>query len=74
MQNLIGISVADSAQQSRISQRPLECMVFNCQHLAKGIEIGSENINPSGVKRTQVLLTLDHMQGRTLFRTGLGQD
>jgi hypothetical protein len=49
MQNLIGISVADSAEQMRIGERPLERMVLGSQSLRERIEARIKGFEPAWV-------------------------
>ena len=53
VQNFVGISVADPAQQTRISQRPLQRMIFRREHGAKRINIRGEHINSARVQGEQ---------------------
>ena len=74
VQDLVGISVADAAQQTRISQRPLQRMIFRREHGAERIEIRGEHINSAGVQGEQSLFPADQMQRRPALASRLGQD
>lgn len=74
MQNLVGIGVANSAEETRISQRSFQGMVFGGQDRAKSVEIGGENVDSSGVEGHKVLLSRDEMQRGTAFAACFGKE
>ena len=62
MQYLIGVGVADSADQPRIGERSLEGSVFCCKCRTKAGDIAGEDINSSRINRFQFLLSSNDMQ------------
>src|ERR1700722_2427018 len=74
MQDLIRISVADSAQHARIGERALERVVLRGQHGAKRIEIGGKDVDPSRVERRQVLFSSNDMERGSFLRSSFGEN
>src|SRR3974390_1734881 len=62
MQNLIGIGVADTAEEPRVGKRALERVVLAAQTLRELRAARREDLEPPGVKKTQGLLPLDDTQ------------
>jgi len=62
MQNLIGISVADSAEQTRIGERPLERVILGSQSHRESIEAGIKGFEPAGVQGFKPRVAHDDVQ------------
>src|SRR6266700_7430176 len=73
VQNLIGISVADSADNSRIGERPLQSTVFSSERSLKRRQIGVEDLDSARIDGTQTLLALQNVQGSAPFGPGFCQ-
>src|ERR1700736_186375 len=69
MQNLIGIGIANAAQNARIGESPLEGPVLDRERVAEGLEIAREHVDPAGIDAAQRLLPLEKMQRRTTLGT-----
>jgi hypothetical protein len=73
MQNFIRISIADATNKPRIRERSLEGVLFCCKRGAKRIKIAGEDIDATGVKRTQVRFATDDVQGRAMLGARFGK-
>src|SRR5439155_7214316 len=73
VQNLIGISVADPAHDTRVRERPLQGTVFSRERGLKRRQIAGENFDAARIDGTQSLLTLENMQGGAALGTRFGQ-
>jgi hypothetical protein len=57
VQDFVGIRVADAAEEVGIGESALERVVFAGEHRAECVEIAGEDIDASGVKGMQAVLT-----------------
>src|SRR4029079_9084997 len=74
MKNFVGVCVADSAEQVRIGQRPLQRVIAAAQRFRKRDEIGIHYLEPTWVVRSERCLTLNDMQGCLPLGTRFGED
>src|SRR5437667_6037152 len=73
VQNLIRVSVADAAHNSRICERPLQSAVLSSERSLKGSQVAGEDIDPARIDCTQTLLAFQNVQGGAAFGAGFGQ-
>src|SRR3981189_1440208 len=63
MQNLIGVCVANTAEDARISQSPFERTVLGNKRCPKCVKIACKDVNAAGINGTQALFVTENMQG-----------
>ena len=73
MQNLVGVGIADSAEQVRIGKRALQRVVLRGQPRRERFEAGLEHLEPARVQRLKTVFPFHHVEGRPLPRPGFGQ-
>jgi hypothetical protein len=73
MEDLIGIGVADAAEEAGIGEGALERVIFRRQRRPKSREIGLENVDSTGVQRAQTVLAADDVQRRAPLRARFGE-
>src|SRR5579872_5833940 len=73
VQNLVGISVANTADDSRIGQSALERAVFRGQRSAERLESAGEDINAARINGLQVLLTVENIQRGAMLAASFGE-
>ena len=61
MQDFVRVSIADTTQQARIRERPLERVIFGGERRAEGLEIGGKDVNAAGVQRRKIRLPADEV-------------
>ena len=59
MQDLVGIGVADAADEARIGERALEGAVLRGERGAKRVEVGGENVDAARIDEPQSLFAAD---------------
>src|SRR6266700_1769033 len=74
MEDLVGISVADSAEEMRISQRAFESVIFKSERLRECFKGAIQDFEAARIKHLQRLFTLNQMQRSALFRAGFSQE
>src|SRR5439155_21011201 len=74
VQDLIGVRVADPAEEMGIGQRSLQRVVLTRERVAKPIERGVERLETAGIERRQRRLTSHELNGRALLRACLGEE
>ncbi len=74
MQDLVGVGVADAAEQVRIGERALERMVLALHAVGELLETGREDVEPAGIHRGERGLALDQMDRGAALRSGLRED
>ncbi len=62
MENLIGISIADTAEEPGIGQDSLECVIATGEHCGKGAKIDLEHIETARIKGGDRFLATDNME------------
>jgi len=67
MEDLVRVSVADAAEQPRIGEGALQCVVFLCQCASKVGERGIEHFERAAIKGRERRLTLDQIERRALL-------
>src|SRR5437667_3872564 len=73
MQDLVGIGVADAAQDSRIRQRALESPVLGSHGPPKLFHTAAENLDPAWVQSVARRLPPGQVYGGAALGTSLGQ-
>ena len=71
MQNLVGVGVADSAEDSRIRERALECVVFAQKRRAKLLRVGRADFQTTGIVSLELLGATDDVQRGAFLRPRL---
>ena len=62
MENLVGIGVADAAEQMRIRERPLEGVVLRSQNGFKLLERRRQRFEPARILQAESFLSAKHVQ------------
>ena len=73
MEDLVGVGVADAAEEMRVGQGPLERVVLATEHRSELLERRREHLEPAGVQRLQGVLAAEQEQRRPPLRAGLGE-
>ncbi len=73
MQDLVGVGVADAAEQVRVGQRALQRVVLELQAGGEGLERRVQHLEAAGVVPREARLALDQVQRGTALGTRLGQ-
>src|SRR5258708_7462499 len=73
MQNLIGIGVADAAEEPRVGERPLQGVVVLAKHGDEIAGRGIEHLEAARLMASQFRFASDDMQGGASLRAGLGE-
>jgi len=76
VEDLVGVRITDAAEETRIGERPLDCMALANERVAKALEIGIENFQTARIVGTEAVLAANDVQRRALvaraiFPTGL---
>src|SRR5215470_17247999 len=74
MKNLVGVGVANAAEQMRIGQRTLERVIASAERLRKGHEIGIHHLEPARLVLRKGGFSLDDIQRRLPLGTRLSED
>jgi hypothetical protein len=73
MENFVGVSVADAAENVRIGHGSLKRVILVDQRGAERIQIGAEDFQSTRIVFGQPFPTADQMKRRSLFCAHLGQ-
>ena len=73
-ENLIGIGVANTAEEARVGQRALEGAILNRKRLAKAFFIDREDVDASGIHRTQVFFSAKKIERGAALGAGLSEN
>ena len=73
MQDLVGVGVADAAQQPWIGQRALERVVLVLERGPERRGVGGEHVDPARIVLAQRPFTLHEVDRRPALGAGLGQ-
>ena len=73
VQNLVGVRVADAAEEMRIGQRALERVVLPPQRLANSSAVDVKHLEAAGIECGQRLLAPNQIQRGAPLRARLGQ-
>ena len=74
VQNLVGVGVADAADEARIGEGALECAVLLRQRAAKTGEIRVEKIStPPGSMSCEGLFATHHVERGAALAAGFGE-
>ena len=74
MQDLVRVGVADSAQQLRVGQGPLEGVVLTRERLAKLRQGGAIELKAAGVVLGECILTAQEVEHGALLAARLGEE
>src|SRR5262245_7019163 len=74
MKDLIGIRIADSAEEPRVRECALERVVFSSERSLKGFERRIQNFKGAAIESRERRSALDQMQRSALFRSRLRQE
>src|SRR5438067_1171626 len=74
MEDFVRVGIADAAEEMRISQRPLECVVVSCEGRREFRERATEYFNTPGIDVFERVEALQQMKRRALARAGFGQE
>src|SRR5712692_4885741 len=70
--NLVRVSVADPAKQSRIGERAFQRVVRGGENRSKALQIRFQNFNSARVERGEPFFSGHNMKGRALLRACFG--
>ena len=73
VQDLVGVGVADPAEQVRVRQRAFQRVAPARQRAAEGLEVGPEDLEAAGIVRLQPLLAPNEVERRAPLAALLGQ-
>src|SRR5438067_8688893 len=73
VQNLIRISIADTTNDPRVSERPLQSAVLSSKRCLKRFRIARENVDSSRIDCPQTLLAFENVQGSAPLRPSFRQ-
>ena len=75
MEDLVGVGVADAAEDARVGEGALEGAVFGGERGAKGFEVASEKTSmPPGSMARMARFAGEEMQGCAALGAGFGED
>ncbi len=74
MQDFVGVSVTDAAEDTRIGQRPLECVGVALQSRRELRGLAGKRVDASGIVFVQPVGAANQMQGRAFLLARLGHD
>src|SRR5690349_25049841 len=74
MQYFVGVSVADSAEQSRIGERALECVILPRQSVLELSDRRVEHLEAPALELFKCWFTANEPQRCPAFRAGFGED
>jgi hypothetical protein len=74
VEDFVGVGVADPAENARIGERAFESAIFGGERGAKGIEIGGENFQATGIDGAETVFTNEKMQRCAMLGAGFGED
>nr|WP_293417094.1 hypothetical protein [Piscinibacter sp.] len=73
VQDLVGVRIADAAEQPRIRQRALERVVLGLQPRQEGGRLGAHHVDAAGVLRGQRVAPGEQVQRGAAFRACFGE-
>ncbi len=73
MQDFIGVSVADSAEEARVGEGSLERAVFGGECFAKRIQAAREDFDAAGVDGIETVFSREYVQRGAVFCAGFGK-
>ena len=62
MKDLVGIGVADAAEEVGVGQRPLERVVALGEDRGEALEVHVKDLNPAGIELRERVLAVDDVQ------------
>src|SRR6516162_5664645 len=62
VEDLVGVRITDAAEETRIGERPLDCMALANERVAKALEIGIENFQTARIVGTEAVLAANDVQ------------
>ncbi len=74
MEDLIGVGVADAAEDARVGEGSLEGAVFCSECGAEAFEVGSEDVDAAGVYGLHVFFVVKEVEGGAALGTGFGEN
>src|SRR5215813_64384 len=74
MQDLVGVRVADAAEEVRIGERALERVVLAAESLREGLQLAADDLDSARVQRVEAGGSAHDVDARALLRAGLGED
>lgn len=74
MEDLVGVGVADAAEDARVGEGSLEGAVFCSECGAEACEVGGEDVDAAGVYGLHVFFVAKEVDGGAALRTGFGED
>ena len=72
VENLVGIGVADAADEARVSEGALEGAVLEGERGTKAVKIGGEDFDAAGIDVAEGLLAADEMKRGAALGAGFG--
>src|SRR5689334_20422683 len=73
MEDFVGVSIADSAEESRVRQRALQRVILSRQSVAKLLEGCIKDFECAAIECSKVRLVPHNMNGRSFLRARLCQ-
>src|SRR5262250_1675711 len=73
MQYLVGVGVADAAEEPRVGEGAFQGVALADQHLPEALEAGVEDLDAAWIERRERGFTAHQMQRGALLRAGLGE-
>jgi hypothetical protein len=74
VEDLVGVGVADAAEQALVGESALEGAVLAGERGAEGVEIGGEGIEATGIERAKGFFSADEVERSAPLGAGLGED
>ena len=74
VEDLVGVSVADAAEEPRVGERALQRVVLGEERGAEGGEVGCQHLDAARVERAQPVLAGDDVQRGALARARFGHE
>jgi hypothetical protein len=74
VEDLVGVGVADAAEDARVGEGSLEGAVFGGQGGSEFVETRGEDIDAAGIDGLHVVLVAEEVKGGATFGAGFGED
>ena len=74
VEDLVGVGVADSAQDPRVGEGSFEGVALVCDCRTEVVEISVKHLETTRIVLRQGILSLDQMEGRPALRSRLGEN
>src|SRR5579871_1764788 len=74
MEDFVGVSVADTAEQAWVGERALERVVFRSQSFTESFEIGVEDVNPARINGFECGFVVEEMKRCTALGSSFGKN